>query len=165
MKIYVVTAVGKGLTRLSAFDRALQRMGVHNYNLILLSSIVPPQCEVIPVHKYNAPEGEYGHRLYVVKADIRSSERGQFIAAGLGWYQRKDGRGVFVEHTVLGYDKKTVVVEISRKIEDSVHDLCVFRHIHFNPKKVKKAIAVTGVEDKPACALAVAVYQAESWSL
>ena len=42
MDIKVVCGVGSGKTALSAFDSALKDAGVYNYNLITLSSIIPP---------------------------------------------------------------------------------------------------------------------------
>src|SRR4051794_19283644 len=91
LQIGVVTGIGHGSTLLSSFDDALRRCGVYNYNLIALSSIIPAGSEVIDV--FHAPDDEFGHRLYVVKAESRSDEVGRVVAAGIGWYQWSDGRG------------------------------------------------------------------------
>ena len=102
MNIPLVTGVGVGSTLLSAFDDALLACGVLNYNLIPLSSVIPPASTVVPVPRYTSPADEHGHRLYVVKAEMRSDQAGTQIGAGIGWYQWGDGRGVFVEHETIG---------------------------------------------------------------
>lgn len=87
MQIAMVSAVGHGRTLLSSSDDALRRCGVYNYNLIALSSIVPPQSTIVLTDHYDSPPDEYGYRLYVVKAEMQSDEPGRVIAAGIGWYQ------------------------------------------------------------------------------
>lgn len=163
MNIYVVTGVGTGHTKLSAFDSALEMMGIYNYNIIPLSSIIPPKSIVKKLKKYTTPDEEFGHKLYVIKADIRSSKKGDYIAAGLGWYQTTDGRGVFVEHEVTGKNKRTVTQNIRKKIHDSVKDLCKFRKFPYSQSRARMAIALTQVKAKPSCALVIAVYQSEGW--
>lgn len=163
MNIKVVCGVGEGKTQLSAFDHALKNVGVYNYNLIILSSIIPPGSKVEKIIQYESPKKEYGHKLYVVKAEMRSAEVGKFIAAGIGWYQIKDGRGIFVEHEIKGETKVAVESEINLRIINSLRDLARFRGIKFDESKIQFAIALTQVKNKPTCALALAVFQAEGW--
>lgn len=163
LEIKVVCGVGSGRTTLSAFDSALKKAGVYNYNLITLSSIIPPGSKVNKIRRYGTPPEEYGHKLYVVKAEIRSEEAGKFIAAGIGWYQLEDGRGIFVEHEIKGETKVAVESEITSRIENSLKDLCKFRHIKFDPKSVKSATSITQIKDHPTSVLVLAVYQSEGW--
>jgi arginine decarboxylase len=162
--IQIVSGFGEGETLLSAFDNALQCCGVFNYNLIPLSSIIPPNSKIIKPEKY-IPVGkqEYGHKLYLVKSEIRSNQINKFIAAGVGWYQKEDGRGVFVEHTETGEDKRQVEVELLIKIERSIHDLCRFRNMPFDKSKMHKCFSIGQIQDKAGCALTLAVYKAEGW--
>ncbi|MDQ2678046.1 MAG: pyruvoyl-dependent arginine decarboxylase, partial [Actinomycetota bacterium] len=46
LSINVVGAVGTGPTSLAAFDDALVSVGVANYNLVRLSSVIPPGSTV-----------------------------------------------------------------------------------------------------------------------
>lgn len=163
MEIKVVRGIGNGRTILSAFDSALKDAGVYNYNLITLSSVIPPESKITKVKLYKTPLNEYGYKLYVVQAEIRSNEVGEFIAAGVGWYQWEDNRGVFVEHEIKGETKLAVESEINLRIENSLRDLCEFRGIKFDKSKVKSQISITQVRDHPACALVLAVYQSEDW--
>ncbi len=162
MKLYVATGVGTATTLLSAFDKALLEAGVYNYNLIPLSSILPPGSEVIE-GAYQGPSDEWGHKLYVVKAEMRSDKEGTFVGAGLGWYQLEDGRGMFVEHDAHGETHCAVELELYGKISSSLNDLCSFRFIPFKEESVKSVVRVAEVGDYPTCVLALAVYQSEGW--
>jgi len=164
MQIRVVSATGTGYTTLSAFDNALKSAGVYNYNIIALSSIIPPRSKVTKEDRIDMDPGEFGWRLYVVKADIRSRELNKVIAAGLGWYLLDDGCGLFVEHTIETVSPMDVAEdEVKVKIHTSLADLCAFRDVQFDKKKVHSSVAVCQVTSRPRCALALAVYKAEPW--
>ena len=165
LKIAVVVGVGRGETPLSAFDKALWRCGVHDYNLLALSSVIPPGSEVVICDRYQAPGVEYGHRLYVVKAEMRSQVPGATIAAGLGWWQRDDGRGVLVEHEVSDQDASPAETEgaLSEQIAASLRGLASVRGVALTPDQVLMHVFSTRVESLPTCVLVLAVYQAEGW--
>ena len=162
MIIYVSAGYGYGRTLLSSFDFALMDTGVYNYNLITLSSVIPPGS-VIKKKKFKASKNEYGHKLYIVKADKRSNETGKYIGAALGWYQAEDNRGVFVEHDNIDYTSQNVEVNLRQDVERSLRDLCSSRNFHFKKQKMGIKTKVIKVEDRPACVLVLAVYKAESW--
>lgn len=163
LNIKIVKAIGEGSTLLSAFDNALRNGGVSNYNLIRLSSIIPPNSKITKINQYETPPEEFGHRLYVVMADIRSNQAGKYIAAGIGWYQLEDGRGFFVEHEIIGETKVAVKSEIDSRIQNTLRDMCKFRKIEFKDKLVKSSISLAKIKDKPTCAQVLAVYQSEGW--
>ena len=163
MQIYVVAGKGYGKTNLSAFDAALKDAGIHNYNLVYLSSIIPPNSAVIKKNNHETPEDDFGRRLYVVKAEIRSSETGKAIAAGLGWYQSADGRGVFVEHTTKSGTVKTAKEDLEDKITKSLKDLCAFRGYSCKESDFKMSISACKIRSKPACVLVAAVYTSDKW--
>lgn len=165
MEIRVVSGIGTGETPLSAFDAALKEAGAYNYNLITLSSIIPPRSTVVELAHLESPTEEYGHRLYVVKSEIRSYEVGKYIAAGLGWYQSRDGdgRGVFVEHEVLGDTEVAVNSEIAWRIKSSIEDLCKFREVEYMEREAKMTVAMTKITKHPTSALVLAVYKSEGW--
>lgn len=106
--IRVVRGTGKGPTELSAFDAALASAGVHNYNLVTLSSVIPadPDVEVVGT----APDlGPVGNELHVVESSAVAAP-GEAAAAGIGWARSESGRGIFYE--VEGPDAESVEVEI-----------------------------------------------------
>lgn len=163
MNIYVVSGQGEGHTTMAAFDAALKEAGVYNYNLIQLSSIVPPNSKVKKVAHFDAPDDEYGHKLYIIKAEMRTQEVGKFIAAGIGWYQYGDGRGLFVEHEEIAQTKVAVDSEIRNKITNTLKDLCAFRKIKFEESKMHSLVSVKEVKTGPTCVLVLAVVQSEGW--
>ena len=164
MNIYLISGVGEGKTKLSAFDTTLYHMGIYNYNLLILSSVIPTHATVVEVPKYQPPANQWGHKLYVVKSDIRSDIKGQFIGAALGWYQAEDDkRGIFVEFEDSGKSAAAVEQKITRNITNCILDMCLTRGFPADPTKIMKRISITQVKGKPACALVVAAYEAEGW--
>lgn len=163
MVISVVKGQGTGKTTLSAFDAALKDAGVCNYNLIQLSSIIPPGSKVQKERIFPTLREEFGYKLYVVKAEIRSEEVGKYIAAGIGWYQLSDGRGFFVEHEIKGETQIAVESEINLRITNSLKDMCKFRGVTFHQSDLKSTVSMTQIKDHPTSVLAIAVYQSEGW--
>jgi arginine decarboxylase len=163
MKIYVLSGTGQGSTLLSAFDAALHDCGVSNYNLIQLSSIIPANSTVTQKRRYVSDPSHFGHRLYVVKAEKRSQKIGKHIAAGIGWYQLEDGRGMFVEHEEVGDTKVAVESALAEHITHSLKDLCAFRSIPFKKANMHMKTTVAQVVSNPTCVLVLAVYTHEAW--
>ena len=163
--IMVIGSVGRGPTSLAAFDAALHAAGIGDFNLIILSSVIPGGRSVVVVDHLAAPPGACGDRLYVVRAEARSAEPGMTLAAGLGWLQGDDGRGVFVEHEILqpGGDGERLKCDVSAAIQASLRDLAARRGIAFDPRRAGSRIVAARVERQPACVLVVAVYQSEGW--
>lgn len=95
MKIDIVWGQSEGKTLLSAFDRAIFEAGIHNFNLIPLSSVIPINSEVERVGKTQLSK-EVGDVLYVVIASFGCQKPEAVISAGLGWVQTEQG-GLFVE--------------------------------------------------------------------
>ena len=159
MDIHVASSTGSAPTSLSAFDAALYNAGIANYNLLLLSSVIPPKSE-IHIHEaaIKAPmPGNWGDRLYVVMAQQGVDVPGEQAWAGIGWVQDPQTKqGLFVEHE--GSDEQTVRQDIS----NSLHALMKTRGIDYGEIKMQ----VTGVTciDEPACAMTVAVYQSSDWA-
>jgi arginine decarboxylase len=157
MNINLATGVGTGPTELAAFDAALNDAGVANYNLICLSSVLPPGSEVT-VHQSkltNLP-GDWGDRLYIVMAEQRVSNPGDEAWAGIGWVQDAvTEKGLFVEHE--GTSEK----QVRWDIEHSLDALMKIRGIDFG----KTHMVVRGAQctDAPLCAMVVAVYESASW--
>ena len=95
MKIEIVWGKSEGETLISAFDKALIRAGIHNFNLIPLSSVIPPGAMVHEVGSYKSCQ-RVGGILYVVISSFSSNRPTIQISAGLGWVQ-VEGGGLFFE--------------------------------------------------------------------
>lgn len=164
MKISIVSSVGEGSTLLSAFDSALCNAGVSNYNLLVLSSIIPPNSEIKKIRKFKTPPEEFGHKLYVVRAEMRSNEAKKHLGAGIGWYLLEDGKGLFVEHELISDSRQAAKSDLELLITNSLKDLCRNRDIPFHQENVQMQTSIAQVKDQPTCVMVIAVYQAESWS-
>ena len=103
VSIRVSRGAGSGPTRLAAFDAALMACGVADFNLVRLSSVIPPGAEVVEVSGDEQHQGGHGDLLYCVYADAYTSTPGELAWAGVAWALRNDGSkgGLFVEHTGL----------------------------------------------------------------
>jgi len=156
MKIQISKGVGTGPTELSAFDQALVKAGVANFNLIYLSSVIPPGSDIVVPDNPKRPEGTWGDRLYMVIAQKRTIQRNQEVWAGIGWMQEtKTKQGLLVEHE--GHNE----TEVRADIENSLNALGKNRHQEFGP--IHMEVVGGRCEDKPVCALVVAVFESEPW--
>lgn len=109
--IDVVWGEGNGRTELGAFDAALADAGLQNYNLVRLSSVLPPDATVVEAGRVERTL-PVGTPLGVVLADCASSDPGTTVAAGLGWAVAEDG-GIFMEATGDSMDGCRDAVEAS----------------------------------------------------
>ncbi len=157
MRINLASGIGTGPTKLSAFDSALHHAGVANYNLIRLSSVIPPASKInVESQKADKLPGEWGDRLYVVMAEQRVDTPNDEAWAGIGWVQdKRTGKGLFVEHE--GHNEETV----RRDITQSLTALMATRNVDFGSIQMEVVGAVC--KHMPVCALVVAVYQASDW--
>jgi arginine decarboxylase len=156
MQIQVSEGVGIGPTELSAFDQALVNAKVANFNLIYLSSVLPPGSKVTVAKDAEAPEGKWGDRLYVVMAQKRTSTRNQEAWAGIGWMQDPETkRGLLVEH------EGNSETEVKSDINHSLIALARNRNMKFGVPHMH--VVGTRCIDLPTCALVVAVFESASW--
>lgn len=93
-KYILVSSVGKGSQELNSFDDALFQSKIANYNLVKISSILPPnakRCETIDLK-----EGSILHTAY---AQITIKEKGEHVAVAVavGIPQNPQNIGVIME--------------------------------------------------------------------
>lgn len=155
LDICVTTGTGQGKTALAAFDDALFRAGVGNYNLVVLSSVIPIGSTILR-KQWHGPDHEWGYKLYVVLAEQREQTMGKEAWAGLGWVQsEEDGRGLFVEHH--GHTRR----QVEDDIEASLASMCTYRRQSFTPPEM--AVSGATCTGDPVCAVVAAVYDSEGW--
>lgn len=164
LTLYLAAGTGIGSTRLSAFDAALHDAGVFNYNLIILSSVIPAHAEIKEA-KFHTKPGEHGNKLYCVLAEIRSDQVGKYIGAALGWYQTEDDkRGIFVEFMEKGKTYKQVEENLHKSVIDTLTEMCKSRNYKFTNDSFRIKTSIAKVEKDPTSALVIAVYKTEGWS-
>jgi arginine decarboxylase len=154
--IQVSKGIGIGPTELAAFDQALVHAGVANFNLIYLSSVLPPNSKLNITDNPKPPAGNWGDRLYVVMAQMRVSHRNHEAWAGIGWIQDpRTKQGLLVEHE--GHSE----AEVQADIHHSLLALARNRNMEFDAPQM--VVAGTRCVDLPACALVVAVFESATW--
>jgi hypothetical protein len=101
----------------------------------------------------------------VVKAEMRAATPGTTIAAGVGWLQWGDARGVLVEHELACPERSPAEAEttLASQITDSLRDLAARRGVAMPAGPVAMRLAATRVASRPASALVLAVFAAEGW--
>ena len=155
-QIPILRAAGTGRTTLAAFHDALMDVGLGHYNLVRLSSVIPPSTSVDGTGKAPTPVGAWGDRMYCVYAEQRATKVDEQAWAGIGWVQRMDGRGgLFVEHE--GDSEHAVVGQIRA----SLSDLVAGEEEEFTgPDWVVNGTVCTG---EPVCSLVIAPYESAPW--
>lgn len=163
MQIHVGSGVGFGPTTMAAFDAALNEVGIANYNLLRLSSIVPPNAEIV-VHpgKITAQiPGGWGDRMYVVMAEKREDKHNAEAWAGIGWVRdKRTGRGLFTEHE--GNSEAFVRREITQSLEAFIRTRK--NQGDFEWSAIEMTVVGQTCNDKPVCVMAAAVFQVSDWS-
>jgi arginine decarboxylase len=156
MRIHLSTGVGEGPTSLAAFDTALVAAGVANYNLLCLSSVIPPDARIVR-SRWPTPADDYGRRLYVVLSQMRQSRPGRCAHAGIGWIQGEaTGRGLFVELHDSDRGRLENALHVTLDAMRAGRATMAYGPVHTEIASVK-CIA------RPVCALVVAVYISEPW--
>jgi arginine decarboxylase len=157
MRLYVAATVGQASTELAAFDAALIAAGVANFNLIRLSSVIPPACEVVRVDRCAFTEQEsWGDRLYAVYAEQRTSQLGEQAWAGIGWVQDPmTGQGLFVEH------EGQTEAKVRGLLAASLRDLQGNRGMNIGP--IETCVIGAVCDGTPTCALVICGYTTTSW--
>ncbi len=156
MKLHLTAGVGYASTELAAFDRALFRAGIANFNLIKLSSVIPEGSEIVTADEGSyIAAGNWGDRLYVVLADGRTSVPNESAWAGIGWVVDAVGKGLFVEFA--GSSEKYVRESITHSLKDVMETRAM--------DAATTGIVVKGIpcDDAPVCALVAAVFQSARW--
>lgn len=180
LTITVLGATGRGPTTLAAFDDALQAVGVSNFNLIRLSSVIPPGSRVatartraravasvgaageshaVDLRESSGPASAtgWGDRLYAVWAFEGAQLLGQEAWAGVAWAQDpRDGRGLFVEH------EGGSETQVRQELDASLTSICEARGMH----GLERQSVVVGArcDGEPVAALVIAPFTSEPWT-
>ncbi len=102
-KLFLARGIGRHKEKLGSFEMALRDAGIAPYNLVEVSSIIPPGCEIVSREeglKYLRP----GEITFCILAKQQSNEPGRLIAAsvGLAIPADKNMYGYLSEHHAYG---------------------------------------------------------------
>jgi arginine decarboxylase len=102
-KIFFTKGVGIHKDKLASFELALRKAGIEKFNLVHVSSILPPKCKQVP-----ADEGlkilQPGQIVFVVMARSDTNEPNRLISAAIGLARpsAQDEYGYLSEHHTFG---------------------------------------------------------------
>ncbi len=107
-KVFFTKGVGRHKSRLGSFERALRDAGIAQFNLVEVSSIFPPNADIVEREeglKFLKP----GQIVFVVMAKNSSNELNRMISASVGLAIPKDRSryGYLSEHHSFGETAQT----------------------------------------------------------
>lgn len=102
-KVFLVKGTGKHKEKLTSFEMALRDACIAEYNLVRVSSIFPPHCQIVSKNeglKYLRP----GQILHVIISQCETNEPHRLIAASVGIAIPRDRNmyGYLSEHHAYG---------------------------------------------------------------
>lgn len=154
LDITIRAGTGSARTPLAAFDDALLSAGVANFNLITLSSVIPPGSTIRD--DVTTLAGGHGDRLYCVLSAAYANQPGELAWAGLGWtLDPLTGGGLFVEHH--GATEES----LNEQIDLSLTDMIKNRGGGYG--EIHKATVSAQSDGAPVCALVLAAYRVVGW--
>ena len=106
-KIFFTNGVGKSKDQLHSFEMALRDAGIAPYNLVSVSSILPPGAKIISKKeglKYLKP----GQVVFLVMSRASCNEPNRLLAASIGAAEPADKKmyGYLSEHHSFGQTEK-----------------------------------------------------------
>ncbi len=102
-KLFLTKGVGAHKEKLTSFELALRSAGIAHFNLVRVSSIFPPRCQII-----EKDEGlallQPGEIVFAVISEMSANEAGRRIAASIGVARPTDINqyGYLSEHHTYG---------------------------------------------------------------
>ena len=106
-KMFFTHGVGQHREELRSFEQALRDARIEKYNLVHVSSILPPKCEIIP-RSTGVKMLEPGQIVFCVMARSASSEPRRLLAASIGCAIPADQNtyGYLSEHHAYGQNER-----------------------------------------------------------
>jgi len=106
-KVFFTKGVGSHRDELRSFELALRAAGIEKYNLVHVSSILPPGCKILS-RAQGLQEMLPGQITYVVMSRLSSNEPRRLLAASVGCAIPADKTiyGYLSEHYAFGQTEK-----------------------------------------------------------
>ena len=104
---FAIKGIGKGKEKLTSFEMALRNAGIAEYNLVRVSSIMPPHCKIIS-KKEGLKKLTPGQIIFVVLSETSTDEPERRIASSIGIALPVDRsqHGYLSEHHSYGQSEK-----------------------------------------------------------
>lgn len=135
-KMFLIKGVGVHKDHLASFEVALRDAGIEKFNLVSVSSILPPNCKII-----SKKEGlnilKPGQIIFCVLARNETNEPNRLISAAIGVAAPKENNryGYLSEHHAFG-EKADIAGEYAEDLAATM--LATALGIEFDPAKAWK---------------------------
>ena len=108
-RVFFTKGVGVHKEKLASFEEALRKAGIAHFNLVTVSSILPPHCKI----SQKAPclnDMQPGQIVFTVLARNATDEHRRLVSASIGLAQPKDKNryGYLSEHHSFGETNEVV---------------------------------------------------------
>lgn len=102
-KVFFTKGVGIHKEKLMSFEMALRDAGIQQFNLVMVSSILPPGCEIVQ-RKKGLEELKPGEIVFCVMSRNESNEPNRLMSASIGLAvpADKNQHGYISEHHAFG---------------------------------------------------------------
>lgn len=102
-RVFFTKGVGIHKDRLASFEAALRMAGIAHFNLVYVSSILPPNCKIIPEQE-GLKEMKPGQIVHVVMARNETDEPNRLVSAAIGAAipANSEVHGYLSEHHAFG---------------------------------------------------------------
>ena len=105
-RVFFTKGVGRHKEKLQSFEMALRNAGIAQLNLVSVSSILPPDCKIIPREK-GVQMLKPGQVTFVVMARNETNEPNRLIATSIGLaVPAEEHYGYLSEHHCFGMTEK-----------------------------------------------------------
>jgi len=106
-KLFLTKGMGRHKEKLTSFEMALRDAKIADFNLVRVSSIIPPRCRIVPL-EIGLQSLSKGQIIYCVLSEAASDEPHRLIAASIGLANPKDEsiHGYLSEHHSYGQNEK-----------------------------------------------------------
>ena len=106
-KLFLTRGVGRHREKLTSFEMALRDAGIAQFNLVRVSSILPPSCKFVKPDAGLA-ELRAGQILHVVMSEVSTNEPRRLMAASVGVAIPRDENqfGYLSEHHSFGQTRE-----------------------------------------------------------
>ncbi|MFA5353196.1 MAG: arginine decarboxylase, pyruvoyl-dependent [Thermodesulfovibrionales bacterium] len=107
-RMFLTKGVGQNKEKLVSFELALRAAQLASFNIVRISSIFPPRCEIITMRK-GIKELKPGQIIHMVLAEASTNERHRLIGSSIDVAipNDRDRFGYLSEHHSFGDDDKT----------------------------------------------------------
>jgi len=108
-KMFFTTGVGIHKEKLASFEEALRNAKIAQHNLVRVSSIFPPNCEIV-AREEGVAHLQPGQVVFCVLSEAATNEPSRRLGAAIGLAMPKDRSkyGYISEHHAFGQDEKSM---------------------------------------------------------